>query len=235
MMTAASATGKSEMMMTSSPARIPVALSLAHWMRPGNVVRLDASLLDGAPTRLAEAVARDPEMDDEMVAYDGVMATEDPWMLRLWSYDEKERMYAPRWTELRLRINPRTVTAKLKTAAGIPAMWNHLTFASGALGRVIDMRAEGGKLKGGLMLSSLALAGWGTSLVQLDAGMNRGLSVGVHLYDKPKRKLAEGDNAGTFDFPDSLTYGRIRVTEVSLTATPMIAQAGIIGRRKEPD
>ena len=83
-------------------------------------------------------------MPDEMVLYDAVFATEDPWMLRLWSYDrETSASTEPRWTKLSLRLNRRTVFARLDTPAGVPAMWNHLTFASSALGRVGRMAAAG--------------------------------------------------------------------------------------------
>ena len=60
--------------------------------------------------------------------------------------------------------------------------------------------------------------------------MNAGLSIGVHVLDQPKMKRAEGETAGGYDNPDELVYGRVRVTEVSLTATPMIATAGLVGR-----
>ena len=169
---------------------------------------------------------------DEMVAYDAVFATEDHWMLRLWSYDREERQYAARWTKLHLSLSKATVSATLDTFAGVPMLWNHFSWGSPALGRVAKMKVSGGVLSGSAMLSSLALAGYGTTLEQLDAGMNAGLSVGLHLYDEPKMKRADGDGAGTFDKPDELTYGRIRISEASLTATPMIAQAGLQGRTK---
>ena len=162
--------------------------------------------------------------------YDAVFATEDPWMLRLWSYDRDKREYGARWTRLKLRLNRRTVFAQLGTPAGVPAMWNHFTFGSGSLGRVARMTATGQELLGLMMLSSRGVAMWGTSLEQIDAGMNCGLSLGVHVLDQPKMKRADGESGGTFDQPDELVYGRIRVTEVSLTATPMIATAGLVGR-----
>ena len=72
-------------------------------------------------------------------------------------------------------------------------------------------------------------AGYGTTLEQIDAGMNAGLSIGFATYDEPKMKPADGDDAGSFDKPDTLTFGRIGIIEVSLTATPMIKQAGAQG------
>lgn len=227
-------TATKKAMTTTSPPRVPAELTLAHWRTPQRIVRLDASLADGVPRNLADPM-QIADMPDEMVGYDCIFATEDPWMLRLWSYDRDKREYGARWTALRLRINPRTVSAQLKTPAGVGAFWNHFTYGGNALGRVADLRAESKQLRGGMMISGLALAGWGTSHAQIDAGMNRGLSAGLRLIDEPKMKRAEGEGGGTFDKPDSLTYGRVRVVEVSLTATPMIAQAGITGRRSTED
>ena len=170
------------------------------------------------------------EMPDEMVLYDAVFATEDPWMLRLWSYDRDKREYGARWTRLRLKISRRTIFANLGTPAGIPAMWNHLTFASAALGRVGRLTATGSELRGTLALSARGLAAWGTSLEQIDAGLNAGISIGTQVLDMPKMKRASGDDGGSFDSPDELVYGRHRLSEVSLTALPMIATAGLVGR-----
>lgn len=207
--------------------------ALLHWQRPGCTLKLDASVAgQEAAALLASTMvdAMDAGLVDEMVAYDAVFATEDPWMLRLWSYDREEGRYSARWTKLSLRLSKATVSATLDTFAGVPMLWNHFSWGSPAVGRVAKMKATGGVLSGSVMLSALALAGYGTTLEQIDVGMNAGLSVGLHLYDEPKLKRADGDGAGTFDKPDDLTYGRVRITEASLTATPMIAQAGLKGR-----
>ena len=220
--------------MTTKTPTVRPELLLSHWMTPQRRLRLDAAVLDGAPDRLADP-GEIMDRPDEMATFAAVMATEDPWMLRLWSYDRDKREYAARWTKLRLRINPRTVSAQLKTPAGVPVMWNHMTWAYGALGRVLTMRAENKRLVGEIGLSNNALAVWGASLEQIDAGLTTGLSVGMMVYDPPKRKSADGDTAGTYDNPDELVYGRVQVSEVSLTATPMIAQAGLMGRKEQGD
>lgn len=210
-------------------------LTLSHWCGGRGIVRLDASQLQDPPNRLADPTLLQSPEPDEMIAYDAIMATEDPWLLRLWSYNPEARRYEGRWTRLRLSIKRSTVMATLATPAGVPVMWNHMTWASPGLGRVLSMEAKGGQLLGEVQLSGAQLAAFGLSFDQLDAGINRGLSVGLHLYDRPKRKEATGDDAGSFDNPDDLTYGRVRIAEVSLTATPMIAQAGLAGRSQETD
>ena len=208
---------------------------LSHWLAPApHLLRLDATLLTpDAPTRLAERMPGEMgEMEDELVSWNGTFATEDPWRLRLWSYDPEKRTYAPRWTAFRLKLSPRTVAADLGTPAGVPVYWNHMSWISGALGRVQTMRAENQKLTGTFSLSSVALAGWGTSFAQIDAGMNSGLSVGVRLIDQPTFKRAKGDDGGSWDKPDEVMYGRVVVKELSLTPMPMIEQAGVTGRQE---
>ena len=208
--------------------RVRPELTLAHWTQPTRVVRLDRAVVD-PPAQLAEP-AEMGDMPDEFAMFDAVFATEDPWMLRLWSYDRDKREYGARWTRMRLRLNRRTVFAQLGTPSGVPVMWNHMTWSYGALGRVSRMMAAEKQLRGAMMLSSRALAAWGTSLEQVDAGLNAGLSIGVQILDQPKMKRAEGESAGGYDNPDDLVYGRVRVNEVSLTATPMISTAGLVGR-----
>ena len=218
---------------TKTAPKIRTEMTLAHWTVPQQRLRLDAAVVDGVvPDQLSEP-AFDPDVPDEMVAYDAIMATEDPWLLRLWSYNVEERKYEARWTELRLTISRRTISASLDTPAGVPVLWNHYSWGSPAAGRVGTMRAEGKKLVGTVTLSQQALANYRTSLDQIDAGMNCGASVGLKLLDQPKRKMASGDDAGTVDNADQLIYGRVRVEEVSLTATPMISQAGLLGRKQE--
>ena len=72
------------------------------------------------------------------------------------------------------------------------------------------MAASGGTLSGSVILSGQALTGYGTTIEQIDAGMNAGLSIGFATYDEPKMKRADGDGAGSFDKPDTLTFGRTR-------------------------
>ena len=212
--------------------KIRAEQALLHWHRPRCTLTLDAALVREVPVKLAvpgvdgmEAAAL-----DEMVGYEAVFATEDHWMLRLWSYDREAQRYAARWTQLKLRLAKNTVSAPLETFAGVPVLWSHWSWGSPAAGRVVKMTAAGGTLSGSMVLSSLALAGYGTSIEQIDAGMNVGLSIGFRTYDEPKMKRADGDDGGTFDKPDTLTFGRIGIIEVSLTPTPMISQAGIKGK-----
>ena len=218
-------------MATRPTMTIRIELTLSHWMGARGVLRLDAATPDAAPAKLrlgeSEMLNAEP---DEMIEYSGVLATEDPWMLKLYSYDPDKRMYAPRWTAMRLAISPRTVAADLGTPAGVAALWNHFTWGSPSLGRFLTLAAKGGKLECTLALSTRALAGYGTSAEQLDAGMNAGLSAGLSLIDRPEFKRAKGDDGGSYDNPDEMRYKRLRVNEGSLTALPMIRQAGLTGR-----
>lgn len=219
--------------MTMTPSEIPAHLTLSHWLRPESLLRLDGAL-QVRPDQLAQRMPLGDmgEVEDEIVTYSGIFATEDRWMLRLYARNFETGRYEPRWMAFRLKLTPRTVAADLGTPAGVPAMWNHMTWASGAMGRVQTAEARDGRLTGTFSLSSFALAGWGASFSQLDAGLNTGLSVGVKLIDEPTYKRAKGDDGGKWDSPDEVTYGRIALKELSLTATPMIHTAGITGRKE---
>ena len=62
----------------------------------------------------------------------------------------------------------------------------------------------------------------------LEQGVNSGLSVGLRYLDTPpvKWKMQEG----TAEKPDLMTFGRVRIIEVSVTPLPRINTAGIIAR-----
>ena len=214
-----------------TPSEPPAHLTLSHWLAPGPLLRLDGALqVDNLAARMPLGEMGD--MEDEIATYSGIFATEDRWMLRLYARNFETGRYEPRWMAFRLKLSPRTVAADLGTPAGVPVMWNHFTWRSGAMGRVQMAQAKDGKLTGTFSLSSLALATLGTSFAQLDAGLNTGLSVGVALIDEPVYKRAKGDDGGKWDSPDEVTYGRIALKELSLTAIPMISSAGITGRKE---
>ena len=148
--------------------------ALIHWQRPRCTLALDAAMVRGVPVQLAIPGGEGMEAaaPDEMVGYEAVFATEDHWMMRLWSYDRETQHYAARWTKLNLSLAKKTVSAPLNTFAGVPVLWSHWSYGAPAAGRVVKMAAAGGALSGSVMLSAQALTGYGTTIEQIDAGMN---------------------------------------------------------------
>ena len=144
--------------------------------------RLDASVVPDTELRLRSALTLAEMAEDEMIQYSAIFATEDPWMLRLWSYDAEERRYAARWTRLRLKLSKKTVFVDLETPVGVPVKWNHYGWGAPTVGRVVEMGVSNSELRGSVMISSLGLAAYSTSHQQLDAGMNSGISLGGALY-----------------------------------------------------
>ena len=222
------------MTLTSSrpPSGLRATDTLSHWTTARARYRLDASVAPTTELRLRSALTLAEMAEDEMIEYSAIFATEDPWLLRLWSYDAEERRYAARWTRLRLKLSKQTVFVDLKTPAGVPLKWNHFGWGSPTVGRVVEIGVSNSELRGSAMISSAGLAAYSTSHGQLDAGMNSGISLGGIYIDQPTFKRAKGDTAGAYDNPDDVFYARIRVDEGSLTAAPQIKQAGLTGRKE---
>ena len=195
-------------------------------------MRLDAGRLESGDELRAAMDSAEPDEPDEMVEFDAVFATEDPWPGLRYMRDPRAESYRAVWTQSSLTIDRKTISAKLSTPSGVPGMFNHFTWGAG-IGRVLAMRAQGGELRGAIALSTHGLASYGITVAQLAAGMNAGLSIGATVIDAAEVTWPKGDAAGTFDRPVRLRYKRLDIREASLTATPMIKQAGLVGRRKQ--
>ena len=66
----------------------------------------------------------------------------------------------------------------------------------------------------------------------LEDGINRGLSIGVQYLDSPAITMKLQD--GTPAKPDLLTFGKVRIIELSLTPMPRLLTAGILSAVAPP-
>ena len=162
---------------------------------------------------------------------------------RRYAFNRETDRYEERIFEARLQVKPDKMFAFLDTRNGIQLLWSHgAGSARGnggwcgpgpAIGRIKTMEFVGTKLKGNLFASEddvLQYVPGGLDMVE--AGINRGLSIGVTFLDKPAVTWTLGE--GTREKPDLMTYGAVRIYEVSLTPVPRIYTAGI-GRRVAGD
>lgn len=160
--------------------------------------------------------------------YLGRAASEEKFIGRYLAYDGESGKLEERMYEGQLQVKPDKMFADLSTPNGIPVLWQHGTFDGygPAVGTVTDLWFENGSLMMKLELSEEAVEQFAAGgLEDLEAGLNRGLSVGLQFLDNPAIKLEKRDKG-----PDQLTYGRVAVLEVSLTPVPRIRNAGIIRR-----
>ena len=96
------------------------------------------------------------------------------------------------------------------------------------MGRVRTMEFSGSELLGEIAIRDEDLRYWVTGGVDsLADGVNRGLSIGMQYLESPAMKWEIRD--GTHEKPDRMTYGAVRIVEVSLTPMPRIHTAGILG------
>ena len=157
---------------------------------------------------------------------------------RRYAYDPDEEKYAIRLFEARLTVTPEFMFANIDTANGIQVLWQHgsMSFFGGdefqAVGRVLSMEFEGKALVGTIGLSEPDVAryvagGFGA----IDARVNTGLSIGVQFLDQPPVTWTLGK--GTRESPDKMRYGRVRISEVSMTPIPRIHTAGIVAPVKK--
>ena len=164
---------------------------------------------------------------EPLVTYEGRLATSEPWVGRYLGEDDRGRLEI-RHVRMQLTVSPRTMEARLSTPAGVPIGYAHdIQFGGRAIGRLKSARAAGGVLTGEVELSERMLASIGSSKELLDAGIGAGLSVGVSTLDAPEAERRKGTRAD----PDRVTYGRVRLQEVSLTPMPALSWCGLLRRR----
>ena len=158
-------------------------------------------------------------------------ASEMPFVGRRYAYDPEEEKYSIRLYEGRLQVTPEMMFADLGSPNGIPVLWSHGSwFGDGqAVGRVLSMEFGKKELMGVIGVRDEDLRQFVAGGVDaLNDSINRGLSVGVQFLDNPPITWEMGK--GTREKPDKMTYGMVRLMEVSLTPIPRITNAGIMAR-----
>lgn len=148
------------------------------------------------------------------------------------AYDSEKERYTMRYYEAHLQVNKDMMFAELGTPAGVPVLWSHnqmWTSSGQAIGRALTMEFEGGALLGSIGISEDDISAFVVGgLDVLEQGVNSGLSVGLRFLDTPPVKWKMQD--GTAEKPDLMTFGRVRIIEVSVTPLPRLNTAGIIAR-----
>ena len=147
-----------------------------------------------------------------------------------YSYDREAEKWTQRYYEARLQVKPDMIYADLGTPAGIPILWSHNRMWEGsgqAIGRALTMEFETSALLGTIGISDDDMRQFvAGGLDVLEQGVNSGLSVGLQYMDTPPVTWKLRD--GTAEKPDQMTFGRVRIMEVSVTPLPRLNSAGII-------
>ena len=103
-----------------------------------------------------------------------------------------------------------------------------------SLGRITEMAFKGKALVGMVSLSEADVLQFVPGgLDAVEAGIMRGLSVGLNFLDNPPVTWEMGE--GTREKPDKLTYEAVRLLEVSMTPVPRIYTAGLTMPIKRTD
>ena len=102
------------------------------------------------------------------------------------------------------------------------------------MGRVTEMDFKGNALVGSVAVSEADILQFVPGgLDAVEAGIMRGLSVGLNFLDNPPVTWEAGE--GTRGKPDKLVYEAVRVMEVSMTPVPRIYTAGLTMPLKRGD
>lgn len=144
--------------------------------------------------------------------------------------------WSRRFYEGRLGINRDKLIADLSTPNGIPIMFNHggMWGDRAAVGRILEMDFSGSELLGVVSLSEADVVQFiPGGFDALDAGINAGLSIAFSPMDESLFLWTRGE--GTAAKPDKLRFGPARIYETSLTPTPRIRNAGLLGGGKSVD
>ena len=168
--------------------------------------------------------------------YEAIFCDETPFVGRRWAYNRDEERYEVRLFEGRLQVNAEKMFADIDTPNGIQVLWQHGSWDGfgPSMGRITAMGFEGKALAGMVSLSEpdvLQFVPGGLDAVE--AGIMRGLSVGLNFLDNPPVTWEMGE--GTREKPDKLTYEAVRVMEVSMTPMPRIYTAGLTMPLKRGD
>ena len=158
--------------------------------------------------------------------YPAVFCNEDPFTGRRWAYNRDEERYEVRLFEGRLQVNPEKMFADIDSPNGVQVLWQHGSWMDfgPSMGRITEMAFEGKALVGMVSLSEedvMKLMPGGLNAVE--AGIMRGLSVGLTFLDNPPVTWKMGE--GTREKPDKLQYEAVKIMEVSMTPVPRIYSA----------
>ena len=166
-----------------------------------------------------------------MIEYEARFASEMPFVGRRWARDPDDDRYSIRLFEGRLQCDPAHMFADVNSPSGIQVLWAHGSWFgdSQAVGRVLDMGFKNKELVGTMGVRDEDLRQFVAGGVDaLKDQVNTGLSIGVQFLEQPPVTWDMGK--GTREKPDKMTYGMLRVMEVSLTPIPRVGNAGILKR-----
>ena len=160
--------------------------------------------------------------------YPAEFCSETPFTGRRYAYNRETERYEIRLFEARLQVTPEKMFADVGSPNGIQMLWQHGSWSDfgPSLGRVTEMEFKGKALVGMVALSEedvLQFVPGGLDAVE--AGIMRGLSVGMTFLDNPPVTWKMGE--GTREKPDKLTYEAMRIVEVSMTPVPRLYTAGL--------
>ena len=168
--------------------------------------------------------------------YEAIFCDETPFTGRRYAYNRETERYEVRLFEGRLQVTPEKMFADIDSPNGIQVLWQHGSwFDFGpSMGRITEMAFKSKALVGMVSLSEPDVMQFVPGgLDAVEAGIMRGLSVGLNFLDNPPVKWEMGE--GTREKPDKLTYEAVRVMEVSMTPVPRLYTAGLTMPIKRTD
>ena len=173
-----------------------------------------------------------------LIEYPCRFCDQTPFFGRRYARNPDTDRHEIRLFEGRLQVTPLTMFAYINSPPGVPVMWVHgaPNWITGdkypaSVGRVLTMDFKGKSLVGTIGLSEPdVMQHIPGGIEALDAMVNSGLSVGLQYLDLTPVTWVMAK--GTAEKPDKLTYGRVRVVEVSLTPMPRLHTAGLLGPGK---
>ena len=163
-----------------------------------------------------------------MREYPARFCDQTPFTGRRHAYNRETERYEERLFEGRLQVNPEKMFAEVDTPNGVQVLWQHGSWTGfgPSMGRINEMDFKGTALIGMVLLSELDVMQFVPGgLDAVEAGIMRGLSVGINFLDNPAVTWTMGE--GTREKPDKLTYEAVRIMEVSMTPVPRIYTAGL--------
>ena len=155
---------------------------------------------------------------------------------RRFAYNRETERYEVRLFEGRLQVNAAKMFADIDSPNGVQVLWQHGSWSDfgPSLGRITEMEFKGKALIGMVSLSEPDVRQFVPGgLDAVEAGIMRGLSVGLNFLDNPPVTWEMGE--GTREKPDKLTYEAVRIMEVSMTPVPRLYTAGLTMPIKRAD